>query len=92
MAGEIKISNRFKSLYDEFKTDTGLVAKDNLEVYIPYFNARMNDVTNQILQGFVELELNKIDFLPGQIRLQMAEMIRSHEVIKDLVSSLKTRP
>ncbi len=82
----IQIENKFLKLKDEFKNDTGLeFNKENMEIYIQYFNARCNDVTCQVLQGLTHQVLNKIDFLPSQTRLQIAEMIRDHEVIKQLL-------
>ena len=54
-------------------------------LYIQYFNARCNDISCQVIQGLTHQLLNKLDFLPGQTRLEIAEMIRSHEVIKELL-------
>ncbi len=92
MANEpIQIKNNFSALKHEFKTDTGLEAnKENMSLYIQYYNARMNDYSYQILHGATHLLMNKIDFLPSQIRLQIAEMIRDHNVIKDLVQKLSS--
>jgi len=82
----IQIENKFLKLKDEFKNDTGLeFNKENMGIYIQYFNARCNDVTCQVMQGLTHQVLNKIDFLPSQTRLQIAEMIRDHEVIKQLL-------
>lgn len=82
----IKLENKFLKLEDEFKTDTGLeFNKENMGLYIQYFNARCNDISCQVLQGLTTEVLNKIDHLPGQTRLEIAEMIRSHEVIKQLL-------
>ena len=56
-----------------------------MDLYIQYFNARCNDISCQVIQGLTHQLLNKLNFLPGDIRLQMAEMIRDHEVIKQLL-------
>ena len=83
---QIQVENKFLKLKDEFKNDTGLeFNKENMGIYIQYFNARCNDVTCQVMQGLTHQVLNKIDFLPSQTRLQIAEMIRDHEVIKQLL-------
>jgi hypothetical protein len=84
---EITIKNNFSQFKTEFKADTGLDAQGNMELYIQYFNARMNDKTFQINYHLTHLLLNKLDFLPHEFRLEMAEMIRNHEVIKELVKN-----
>ncbi len=82
----IKIENKFLKLKEEFKSDTGLeFNKENMGLYIQYFNARCNDMSCQVIQGLTHQLLNKLDFLPSDIRLQMAEMIREHDVFKQLL-------
>ena len=82
----IKIENKFLKLKEEFKSDTGLeFNKENMGLYIQYFNARCNDMSCQVIQGLTHQLLNKLDFLPSDIRLQMAEMIREHDVLKQLL-------
>lgn len=84
----IQIENKFLKLKEEFKSDTGLeFNKENMGLYIQYFNARCNDISCQVIQGLTHQLLNKLNFLPGDIRLQMAEMIREHEVIKQLLQN-----
>ena len=59
-----KISNRFNDLKKDFKTDTGLdFNKDNMELYIQYFNARMTDHSNQVLQTLTNEIVNQVDRL-----------------------------
>ncbi len=85
-----EILNNFPKFKDQFKTDTGLeYNKENMSLYIQYFNSRMNDMAYQTTHLLTHQLLNKLNFLPGEIRLAMAEMIREHEVIKQIVASLK---
>lgn len=84
----IQIENKFLKLKEDFKSDTGLeFNKENMGLYIQYFNARCNDISCQVIQGLTHQVLNKLDFLPSQTRLQIAEMIRDHEVIKKLLQN-----
>lgn len=76
----IEIENKFLKLKDDFKKDTGLeFNKENMGLYIQYVNARFNDVSCQVLQGLTHQLLNKLNFLPGEFRLELSDMIRTHE-------------
>lgn len=81
----IKIQNNFSKFKADFKSDTGLDADKEIGLYIQYFNARMNDMSYQVIHGVSHLLLNKIDFLPSSIRTQISEMISQHPIIKDIV-------
>jgi hypothetical protein len=81
----INTKNNFPNLKDDFKKDTGLDAKEHMSDYINYFNARMTDINYQTNFQSYNVILNHIDALPDTIRLRIAEMIREHEVIKQLL-------
>jgi hypothetical protein len=82
----ITISNKFLSFKTSFKEDTGLdFNKENMSLYIQYFNARCNDISCQVIQGLTHQLINQIDFLPGKMRLEIAQMISSHDTIKELL-------
>lgn len=82
----INITNKFLLLKNEFKNDTGLdFNKENMGLYIQYFNARCNDISCQLMQGLATNVINQIDNLPSRTRLEIAEMIRNHEVIQQLL-------
>ena len=71
------IQNNFQKFKSDFKSDTGLDAAQNMEVYIHYFNARMLDRIMQY-EHITQFELlNKLEHLPGIIRQQMGEMIHN---------------
>ena len=82
----ITIENKFLTLKDEFKSDTGLeFNKENMEFYTQYFNARCSDITCQVIYGLASNLFNRLNEMPGQTRLEFADMLRTHEVIKDLL-------
>jgi hypothetical protein len=88
MQTPVTILNNFLKLKDDFKADTGFeFNKENMSLYIQYFNARMNDKSYQTIHTLTEKLINKIDFLPDQIRLRIAEMITTHPTIKQLLKS-----
>lgn len=72
-----KIKNNFNNLKSDFKMDTGMDADSNMEVYISYFNARMSDKIMQSNYLILSEMVNKIDQLPGILRMEIAETIRS---------------
>jgi hypothetical protein len=85
----ITINNNFEKFKEDFKKDTGLsYSEENLSLYLQYITARMTDNSAQIMFGLTHELLNKLDFLPKQVRLEIAEMIRDHEVIRKLTGSL----
>lgn len=92
MSQPIQIRNKFNEFKSDFLSDTGLKYEDAKELYIHYYNARCNDVTTQIIIGLTNKLFNELDQFPGKLRLQLAEMIRGHEVIRDLINSLKKTP
>ncbi|RIV51649.1 hypothetical protein D2V93_02220 [Flagellimonas taeanensis] len=51
-----KIHNNFNAFEQDFKRDTGLDKKTNIEAYINYVNARLND-QNMQLNHFIYGEL-----------------------------------
>jgi hypothetical protein len=86
----ITIKNNFSAFKSAFKTDTGLeYNQQNIGLYIQYYNARMNDEAAQVVTGLTNQILNDINFLPNKMRLEFADMLRTHEVIKEL---LKNKP
>ncbi|OOQ60909.1 hypothetical protein [Mucilaginibacter pedocola] len=62
-----KIQNNFKSLMNDFSTDTGMSAIDNMGLYIQYFNARMSDKIMQYNAILIHELINKLDRLPDEI-------------------------
>lgn len=89
MSKKIEFKNNYTGFQDDFKKDTGLNAKTNVETYIQYYNARINDMSYQLSWHGLELLGNKLDFLPDTIRLRIAEMIREHDTIKEFKQLLK---
>lgn len=89
MSTEIKFLNNYDKFKEDFKKDTGLNASNDVTSYIAYYHARISDMEYQLNFQALNLILNKIDFLPDTIRLRIAEMIREHEVIKEVVKLLK---
>ena len=82
----IKIESRFEIYKTEFKKDTGLdFNAANVELYIAYYNARCSDESTQVLIGLTNKLLNELNFFPGKIRLEIAQMITEHHVIKQLL-------
>lgn len=75
MAHQIK--NNFLKLKEDFKLDTKLDADQNMVTYIQYVNARMTDRIVQYNHFIITEMVNKLDQMPGVIRTQMAEMIRT---------------
>jgi len=53
----LKIENNFEKYKEAFKKDTGLDWKDNLELYIKYYHAVVQDKTFQVLGGGEGVEL-----------------------------------
>jgi len=86
----ITIENRFLKFKSEFKNDTGLeFNKENMSLYMQYICARCEDTNCQVLQGLTHHLLNKIDFLPDQIRTRLGEMLTEHPTVKQM---LKNKP
>lgn len=86
----ITLLNNFNKLKDNFKSDTGLEAnKENMSLYIQYYNARMNDMSYQIIHEFATQYINKTDQLPSKFRLELSDMLRTHEVIQEIRVALK---
>lgn len=48
MTRKIDLKNNFLEFTKEFRTDTGLDYKTNIELYIQYYNARMTDRSFQL--------------------------------------------
>jgi len=51
----LKIKNNFEEYKEAFKKDTGLDWQENLELYIKYYHAVVQDKTYQILCGIFNL-------------------------------------
>ena len=81
----ITINNNFQKFKKNFTEDTGLNADQNMQLYIQYVTARCTDYTAQVVHGLTHELLNKLDFMPNKYRLEMADMLRTHEVIKELL-------
>jgi arginyl-tRNA synthetase len=79
------IKNNFNLFKKDFQSDTGLKADEQLGLYIQYFNARVNDINAQISAEILNNINVKIDQLPNNIRLSISEMLRTHEVIKQII-------
>lgn len=77
-----KIINNYDNFKTDFKKDTGLEVKDNLELYIQYFNARSNDISSQILRVLTHDLVNEVKQQPDHLVLRMMEALRSNKVIK----------
>ncbi len=89
----IQLENKFLIFKEDFKKDTGFeFNKENMALYIQYANFRANQTSAQVLGGLTHELLNKLNFLPGEISLKMAEMMKEHSTLKDLVLELKRRP
>jgi hypothetical protein len=71
------IQNNFSKLKSEFKLDTKLDADTHMELYVQYFTARMTDKIMQHTHILVTETVNGLQHLPGSMRTQMAEMLRS---------------
>lgn len=48
-----KIQNNFSAYMEQFKKDTGLNAKENMEMFINYYNARCADNSAQLLAALL---------------------------------------
>jgi hypothetical protein len=51
----LKIQNNFENYKEAFKKDTGLDWQENLELYIKYYHAVVQDKTYQVLGGILNL-------------------------------------
>lgn len=76
---QFTIYNNFDKLKKDFKTDTKLDADQNMTDYIAYYNARMNDNSFQTLHILTTQVMNKLDFLPKEIRTQIGEMLNERD-------------
>ena len=86
MANAMTITNNFTGFKEDFKTDTGLeFTKENMLLYIQYYNARVNDLNYQ----YNKESKYKLSQLPNEIRNEISDLLRTHEVIKEL---LKPKP
>lgn len=84
----INIKNNFETFKADFKKDTGLdFSKDTISIYLQYLNFRLNDHQFQTTLHLI----NRIDHLPDTIRLRIAEMISSHETVKDILKKLDNK-
>lgn len=88
----VNTKNNYSAYKADFKTDTGLDAKTHIAEYIAYYNARINDMAYQHNFQLANYIINDLSHLPDTIRLRIAEMIRSHEVIKEAMQLLKQKP
>lgn len=79
------LKNNFNSFKQDFQNDTGLKPDENLSLYIQYYNARVADIGFQYTMELLNNVYLKIDHLPSNIRLEIAEMLRTHEVIKKII-------
>jgi len=84
----IQIHNNFQKFKADFKSDTGFNAEEKMDLYIQYFNARVNDYSAQVLHGLTHELLNKINFLPDTMALRIGEMINQSHAIKQLTQKL----
>jgi hypothetical protein len=83
---KLTIHNNFEAFKNDFKKDTGLdVTKETMSTYVQYYNARCNDRSVQILTWLTDHLMLQFKILPNDIRLQIADMIRTHETIKELL-------
>lgn len=69
------IQNNFNNLKQDFKKDTGKDADTNIELYIAYFNARMNDRIMQYNHILVTELANGLKILPDNIQLKIGELV-----------------
>lgn len=64
------IRNNFNAFEQDFKKDTGLDKRNNIEAYINYVNARLND-QNMQLSHFIYQELSNLpQLLAHQINMK----------------------
>ncbi|MCM4151938.1 hypothetical protein DHD05_10075 [Arenibacter sp. N53] len=84
----IRIQNNYDAFKADFKKDTGLdYSKDTISEYLQYINFRQTDQQSQMNLH----QINQLNQLPDTIRLRIAEMITSHETIKELLRKLDNR-
>lgn len=57
---KITFKNNYELHFEDFKKDTGLDPKKDVEIYITYHNARMTDMLYQLNVQMGQLILNKI--------------------------------
>jgi hypothetical protein len=60
----INLKSNFENFKKDFEKDTKLKVQDNMELYIQYYNARVNDyhmqlTTNLIQDLIAEIRMNK---------------------------------
>jgi 5-methylcytosine-specific restriction endonuclease McrBC GTP-binding regulatory subunit McrB len=79
------LKNNFDSFKQDFQNDTGLKPNENLSLYIQYYNARVADIGVQYTLDLLNNIYVKIDQLPSNTRLAISEMLRTHEVIKQII-------
>jgi hypothetical protein len=84
--------NNFSKFYEDFKKDTNLDAKENMELYIQYYNGRMNDMTYQTQYTMLNQLLHKVDILPDRISLSISQMFNENYKVKEIIQALKNKP
>lgn len=65
----LTIKNNFNTFKQDFKKDTGLDPDVNLETYIAYYNARINDYNMQTNAAM----LNEIVNLPSRLSFELKQ-------------------
>lgn len=84
----IRIQNNYDVFKSDFKKDTGLdYSKDTISEYLQYINFRQTDQQSQMNSH----QIYQIEQLPDTIRLKIAEMIKSHDTIQELLKKLGNR-
>ena len=88
MSSNITVKNNFHTFKEDFKKDTGLeFNKENMSIYLQYYSARMTDIGSQVLSGIANNLAVDFKQLPSNIRLELADMIKTHDTIKQLLKS-----
>jgi hypothetical protein len=86
MSTQVQQINNFLNYKADFKKDTGHdFNKENMALYISYVSARTADAIYQLNFTIANKVLNDIQQLPSRIRLELADMLRTHETIKSLL-------
>ena len=78
---QLELKSNFDTFKADFKKDTGKDANTNIDLYIQYYNGRINDYNMQISLKSLSQMTNDINQLPSMIRLRIGEMI--NEMRKD---------
>ena len=81
----MRINNNYESYKSEFKKDTGLeYSNKTISEYLQYLNFRVSDQQNQLSHQ----TYNSIQHIPENVRIQISQMLLTHEKIKELMNLL----